>query len=438
MAQAPAETRWLSRTASLLSAAVLCSTAGPARAGNDDAILIGGHAAMTGGAVSATIGDGSASWYNPAGLARSTRQTLDLNASVYGISLSSSQGLFTLPDGTHGDATVLDWQLVPSALSYVRQLSPRLVGAFSIVIPYSTDSDLRSSISEANGREWLFEVDSLRNEYDYIVSLGVRVNDRLRVGVSLAGIYISSETMSQVGVGQPDTPDTAFAVISQHTLVGDYGLRLTAGVQWSPARNWDLGLSAQLPALTGFRREVDAGLSGVAGGDGTQTSSVGITNQSSLRGVWELSTPLSLRMGVAYSFGGVQLALDGSLSTPLNSQERELDRALSGNARAGILVKRSELLSFGVGVFSDLNGQRAAGTDFVGVAGGVRLSHSYRVVEGQRDLTFFTTLAGRYAFGWGKTEGISLTSEETPELSSSLASLQTHELAFNLGGGVNF
>ena len=55
-----------------------------AYAGNDDGVLVGGQAALTGGAVTATTSDGTAAWYNPAGLAQLQRPSLDLNASVYG------------------------------------------------------------------------------------------------------------------------------------------------------------------------------------------------------------------------------------------------------------------------------------------------------------------------------------------------------------------
>jgi hypothetical protein len=35
---------------------------------------------------------------------------------------------------------VTDWQLIPSALSYTHQLSNRVVGSFSILIPKTTDA----------------------------------------------------------------------------------------------------------------------------------------------------------------------------------------------------------------------------------------------------------------------------------------------------------
>jgi hypothetical protein len=401
---------------------------------------VGGYAALTAGAVTATVGDGSAAWYNPAGLARATRQTLDLNASAYGFSLITADDLFTLPDGTRGGAKAVDWQLVPTALSYTRQLSKRVVGAFSVVIPTTTDFDLRTSVAQQDGAIWTFGVDSWRNEYDYIFSIGVRVTDALRLGVSLSGIYISTEMMTQVGAGRPEELDTSFIVSSQHTTTGDYAARLGVGLQWSATRALDLGLSLQLPALTGFRRVAESTVGGVLIGDETSaTSSFTAKSTQGLNSVWEFSTPLIVRLGVAYALDRVQLMLDGSLYSSLDTSRSELDRKWMGNARIGTLFQLSDELSAGFGAFTDLNGSRGVSAEYVGVAGGVRLSRNYHVVEGERPLTFFTTLAGRYAYGFGHIEGVNFqVDEEATDFPTTKAHVQAHELAFNLGGGVSF
>jgi len=45
-------------------------------------VLLGNEAAMAGGAVGAIVSDGSATWYNPAGIASVNRDTLDLSGSA--------------------------------------------------------------------------------------------------------------------------------------------------------------------------------------------------------------------------------------------------------------------------------------------------------------------------------------------------------------------
>ena len=64
-------------------ATLLLLLARPAYAGNEDEILLGNDAALMGGAITATTADGSALWYNPAGLAASRLDAVDVSANAF-------------------------------------------------------------------------------------------------------------------------------------------------------------------------------------------------------------------------------------------------------------------------------------------------------------------------------------------------------------------
>ena len=78
-----------------------------ARAGNDDGVLVGNDAAVMAGAVTATVVDGSALWYNPAGLAAARVDTVDVSGSAFVLRSYDAKGLLSGADGSHGDANII-------------------------------------------------------------------------------------------------------------------------------------------------------------------------------------------------------------------------------------------------------------------------------------------------------------------------------------------
>lgn len=408
-----------------------------ALAGNDEGILIGNQAVLTGGAVTAIVSDGTSAWYNPAGLALLERATFDVNGSTYGISYGTSKNLFTLPGGRRDSASVIDWQLIPTALSYARRLTPKLVGAFGVFVPHATDSDLRAAVSQPDGSRWVFGLDQLRNDYAYVLSVSVKTHQSFRWGVALHGVYISNEETQQLGIGRPDTPDSPFVLLSEHLLSEDYGARVGLGLQWTPVPRFSLGASLQTPTLTIFRSTADDRLSSI---NAEMSASFDAKREDSFKSVWEWSTPLALRVGFAYTVDRVQYLLDGTFYTAVESGRHALDRKLSGNARAGCLIKLSDKLTLGSGLFSDLNGRRGVGAHFVGAAAGLQFAESWHLLENGKPLTFTTTLGLRYAYGWGKTQGIRITDADVTQAELSLTSvrLRVHEAALNLGAGVSY
>jgi hypothetical protein len=427
--------RWLG-----LGCAAVAWSVGPpcALAGNDEGVLIGSQAVLTGGAVTAIVSDGTSAWYNPAGLATLERATFDIDGSTYGISYNTTDNMLTLPDGTQSSASVVDWQLIPTALSYARRLGGKVVGAFGVFIPHAVDSDLRAEVKLSDGSTYFFGYDNLRNDYSYILSVAVKTNETFRWGVALHGVFIENEEMTQVGFGNSAQNGSPHLVSSEHTQIDDYGLRVGLGLQWLPVPRFALGLSLQTPLLTGFREISDDRISAINASSGEPAYDS--YHEADWKGVWEFSTPLLVRLGGAFTAGRVQWLLDGSLTTPLDSSERAFDRALSGNARAACLITLSDELTLGTGLFTDLNPQRHLGVDFLGGVLGLKFAESYHLRENGNPLTFSTTLGVRYAYGWGRTQGVVISDLDITqaELAVIDVRLRVHEAAINLAAGVSY
>jgi len=412
-----------------------------ARAGNDDAVLLGNQAILTGGAVTAIVSDGASAWFNPAGLGHSTRNQLDVTGSVYGLNIYNVKSLFVLPSGAAADAKFTDWVLVPSVLSFAREMGDDLVVALGLFIPRTNDFDLRTGITSDLGQTFAVTLTTLLNEYDYTLTAAKRFGPNLRCGATLAGIYLSRREFVQAASGTPGVVGADFYNASSFTTEGDYGLRLTLGVQWDSGPDWALGASLQSPIFTGWSEvNQSKAQSATVNGQG----SFALDGHQGSVGVWDFTTPARLRMGASYRFGSTQLLLDGDVSTPIGIPKELPDatfynRDWVGNARASLLHTFSPVLSAGGGLFTDLSGRKSFKTNFAGLAFGVELRSLHTTDKDTRDLTFSTTLGARYAFGWGHVRGVGLSTDGTDLVQQPIASeVIVNELAFNLGGGVDF
>lgn len=98
-------------------AALSLARPAPARAGNDDELLVGSRAAMTAGTVGATVMDGSASWYNPAGLGAIDRDQVDVSGTVYTLRVYAASDFLALQSGESDDASVVEFLAVRYAFS---------------------------------------------------------------------------------------------------------------------------------------------------------------------------------------------------------------------------------------------------------------------------------------------------------------------------------
>lgn len=433
----------------------LMLSASTAQAGNDDGILLGNDAALTAGAVVATVNDGSALWYNPAGLAQAAGSSVDVGATAFALRRYKLPRLIEVDSGEHADASFTEIVSIPSALTYVRRFSPRVVGGLGLFASQISDYTLRASMSlplaPADARMQLLLTQETAR-YHIAAGVGGVLAKGLSVGVSLLGDYQDAVGVIQSALTADLSGQAlAAAITSLHSQEKMLGFHARIGVVYAPMHFLRLGFSLESPAAYFYRGVRVTGVDTSTEPNGTATAFDLQVERADLNKTYvELGKymPLRARFGGAFVFGDATLSLEGDVASRLRDRVVEVDRKLNWNLRAGGRFRASETVHLGAGFFTDRGAERedewGAGTvDFYGVTLGgqydtVRwLAGSGNPQEPRANLTFSSTLAVRYAYGTGKLPGQYLTSPDF-ESTTRAVDLTVHEFTVHLGSGVYF
>jgi len=421
----------LSRTLSTNLALLVAMTAAVARAGNDDEIPIGSEASMTGAAVTATVQDGAAGYYNPAGLANSDRPTLDVAADCYGFRLARSPDLLTSAEGEESPARAIDWVLVPSMVTYTRTIMDKWQASFGVFLPRASDMIFRAELAGDAGARWQVATRYEHSDYNYVLAAATKLHPSLRVGGSLIGVYMASVESLQVGGGLEEGPAFTYARLKDLSL---YGLAVGGGAQWDVVDNVVIGASARTPTFAPLRSVDNSELAMVSDQDGETT----LQSENSTETLWGAAwtSPARFRLGVAYRLDRGWLSIDGDVATPIVVEYAE-DRDWNYNLRAGGVFPVTPNFQVGAGLFTDRSPHRSAPVDFYGGTFGVRVGQDH-AVDGARQLTFATTLAARYAYGTGEMQGARVPTDEVDDWGPTGVRVRYHEMSLVIGGTVYF
>ncbi|MDB4976283.1 MAG: hypothetical protein JWN48_4624 [Myxococcaceae bacterium] len=427
-----------------------------ARAGNDDGILLGNEAALAGGAVVSTVDDGSALWYNPAGLALSGKDSVDVGASAFALRRYNMPGLLSADNGRGGNASFTEIVSIPSALTYVRRFNPNLVGGLGLFASQVGNFTLRSSLGlpleQADGEINLL-LTQQNARYHLAAGLATRLPHGLTLGMALFGDYYFQsglvQAASQFNVGDVPVASQVSSALEQDKLLG---LHVRFGATYELLPGLRLGASVQTGGGYIYRSSRITGLESTTSPNANGGLDLSASNFD--QNVSKLSlgryAPWRGRLGGSVVVGRAVLSLEGDVQSKLKDLDVQVDRRFVWNVRAGARLAVGRSFHLGAGLFTDRGSERndpygANNIDFYGcTVGGQYDSIHWLARERPADqggtrsgLTFSSTVALRYAYGYGKLAGQRLSAPDFAAVERAV-DIGVHEITLHLGSGVYF
>ena len=443
-------------TAAMIST-LLLGTALPttAHAGNDDAVLLGNTAAMTGGAVAATVGDGSGVWYNPAGIAAASRNAVDVNGNAFVLQVRDQPGLISLTSGERADGTDVQILSIPSALTGVRRLDDGVNIAFGIFVPVQRRRGFNAHLEHLEaglGSRLDLGIQEDAQRYHAGGAIGFRVDENFRLGASAFVRYSTDSYSGQLSAFYEGSDRFEQQQISGRESLTSIGLEVGAGMQWTPIDELAIGLSLRSPALEfAWNYVVSAVETDVILGSTDPAFPDGSSYSADVDDVWEfggeIGSPMRVTLGVALTLDRFWVSAEFDIQHPLDNGQLGIQRELVWNARVGARYEVDDAIGIGFGLFTD--NSPFAGVEFLGdeqmdFYGGtfgveIQTPHQLGEREDAQTLVFSTTIALRYAVGVGQAAGLSLDPRtgQFSEIDPVLGSTQ-HEASLHLGSALLF
>ena len=437
-----------------LAVATTLQTVGPspASAGNDDGVLIGNEAAMTGGAVSAVTSDGSAMWYDPAGIAAVTRGQLDLSGSATVLRIADTPHLLSSSTtGRSADGGYLEVIGIPSAVTIVRLLEPRLAFGFGIFTPQLTNHTDRVGLTDPDGgltSHWqLVQQENTQSTYTGL-SLGYQMSSNFRIGATLFGLYRQQTLSTHFFGGATDASGNDVFATGRSSLgsLQSVGVELAVGVQWDIVPGFTFAAALRSPdvQLGSLYRSTSAMITATHGG-GLSFEPI---DASGFVPNFGIITPTRLRLGIAWRLRNAWLGIDADIAHELSVPELNIERRWVANVHVGGRYWLDENASIGAGLFTDVSPTRRitqygeTQIDFVGGSLGLEIHTPHQLGEHEHaeTIVFAQTFAIRYAVGVGQIGGLSF-NDTMPSMQSSqvrITPTTIHELSLHIGSALYF
>ena len=448
-----------------------------AHAGNSDEVNAGLDVTLTGGAVVATVYTGASLWYNPAGLVRIDKPSLELTGVTINMQIIKNPGLLTIgdPPQASSEGAGFNVSIIPEALTFSLKLkNPNLklgIGLFNSSIRREFITEKATSPAGSAPEVEAYAGRNSRLDFFHISAglagqLGKNRKQKVLLGGAFDLVVASARVdesytvfYNELAGGQANKGQNGQVSSSQVETQTGFGFQFKAGLQWVPIQKVRIGFSVATPtyvfaALERFSNAYSQ--TPPAGtpfdpGDPNRQLAEGDEGRGG-RGVWWGVEPGNLRFGVAYVGDWGWVEADVVYYFRLREQELGLDLRGFFNGRLGSSFRVSKHVKLGLGAFTDFSqvddlSRLPLATrkiDFFGVHLGLLYSSrevhpDRRTASDKEGLGFSVAVGLRYAHGRGDTLGLSVPGSYDPS-SIELVPVPTkvNEIAINLGAKVAF